>query len=304
MSLIGIKYRLGQAWSLASYAARGAGDYSGLFGHKNGHAPAVGSVMVGRNDDYMPDFAERLAVTIEWNSRHLVTEPIFIEWNPPPDRELLASSLVRRFPTLKVFVVPKELHDRVCHNPKLPLMEYHAKNVGIRRAQSDWVIATNADVALAPDTVRACKSLIKQPDLALTAERIDINWSDFRREGINLKDCIRYKRIIPYVMHGTGDFLMAGRELWHKIRGYDESLLKHRIGCDVRGAAQMIAHGAHINKIGKILHLAHPTSCTEGVQDHHGEYAPTDGLPYLNDEDWGLGNCREIEIGERIWRLE
>jgi len=300
---LGIKYRLNQVRIRTEYAIQGLVNYSKL-GNLNGHGPSITAVMVGRNDDYMPDFHDRLRATLEWNSHNFITELILVEWNPPADRPLLGEGLTIKFPSLKVFVVPKELHDRVCHNPKLPLMEYHAKNVGIRRAQSDWVIATNADVALAPDTIWACKSLIKQPDLALTAERIDIHWTDFRREGISLKDCIRYKRTIPYVRHGTGDFLMAGRELWHKIRGYDESLLKHRIGCDVRGAAQMIAHGAHINKIGKILHLAHPTSCTEGVQDHHGEYAPTDGLPYLNGEDWGLGNCREIEIGERIWRLE
>lgn len=304
MILIGVKYRLGQAYSRLSYAVRGASSYSGMLGARNGHLRSVASVMVGRNDDYMPDFAERIAATIDWNVRHLITEPIFIEWNPPPDRELLGSSLARRFPTLKVYVVPKELHDIVCHNPRLPLMEYHAKNVGIRRAESDWIIATNADVALAPDTIQTCKSLKNQSDLAMTAERIDIHWRDFRRNGISLNDCIRYKRIIPYVTQGTGDFLMAGRELWHRIRGYDESLLKHRIGCDVRGAAQMIAHGAHIDKIGKILHLAHPTSCTEGVQAHHGEFAPMDDLPYRNGDDWGLGNCREIEIGERIWRLE
>ncbi len=32
-------------------------------------------------------------------------------------------------------------------------MEYHAKNVGIRRAKSDWIIATNADVAIGLDTI-------------------------------------------------------------------------------------------------------------------------------------------------------
>jgi hypothetical protein len=183
-------------------------------------------------------------------------------------------------------------------------MEYHAKNVGIRRAQSPWIIATNADVAIGADTIKTLAQTSLANDVAWTAQRIDIPWKEWRQKEIGLTDCIRYRRIIPYVQHGTGDFLLASRDLWHRVRGYDENLLKHRIGCDARGAAQMLAHGAEIQRIGNIMHLTHPTSCTEQVQAHHGEYAPLDNLPYQNDEEWGLGNCREVEIAERVWRLE
>jgi hypothetical protein len=27
-------------------------------------------------------------------------------------------------------------------------------------------------------------------------------------------------------------------------------------------------------------------------------------VPYHNSEDWGLGNLKEVEIAERVWRLE
>jgi hypothetical protein len=66
----------------------------------------------------------------------------------------------------------------------------------------------------------------------------------------------------------------------------------------------MLAHGAAINKVGTVLHLSHPTSCSEGVQPHHGEMATIDGLPYHNNDDWGLGNYREVQLAERVWRLE
>jgi hypothetical protein len=302
--LTGIIYRFNQAQLRLSYALNGAGSYVRLRNQTNGRKASVASVMVGRNDDYMPDFANRLRATIGWNVRHFVDEAIFIEWNPPADRELLGTSLVKEFPQLKVYVVPENLHRMVCHNPRLPLMEYHAKNVGIRRATSPWIIATNSDVAFGADSILAFKKAELNHDIAWTAQRIDIPWKEWRSEHIGLKDCIQFRRIIPYSQHGTGDFLMASRELWHRVRGYDEKLLKHRIGCDIRGAAQLLVHGAQIQRIGNILHLAHPTSCTEQLQPHHGERAPLDNLPYQNDSDWGLGNCREIKISERIWQLE
>lgn len=302
--IAGITYRLNQFHQRAAFALRGASGFARLRQRSNGHAPRVSAVMVGRNDDYMPDFAHRLRATIAWNVRAIVDEVIFVEWNPPDDRELLATSLVKEFPQVKCYVVPREIHQKVCHNPRLPLMEYHAKNAGIRRAQAPWIIATNADVAISVDTVRALSEMPFSDEMAWTAQRIDINWTEWRQEPIGWADFISYKRVIPYEKHGTGDFLLASRDLWHRVGGYDENLLKHRIGCDVRGAAQMIAHGAGINKIGDILHLAHPTSCTEGVKPHHGEYAPLDNLPYQNTADWGLGNCREIQISERVWQLE
>jgi hypothetical protein len=53
-----------------------------------------------------------------------------------------------------------------------------------------------------------------------------------------------------------------------------------------------------------VLHLRHPTSCVEGVRPHHGEMATVEGVPYRNEDDWGLGNAREVQLAERVWRLE
>jgi hypothetical protein len=68
--------------------------------------------------------------------------------------------------------------------------------------------------------------------------------------------------------------------------------------------AQMVALGARINKAGTVLHLRHPTSCVEGVRPHHGEEANYEGVPYHNGDDWGLRGAREVQLAERVWRLE
>lgn len=300
----GASYRLVQGQKRLAFALRGVSNYSRLRLERNGSRPQIAAVVVGRNDDYMSDFRERLYATVEWNIRYLVNEVVFVEWNPPPDRELLAYELTRRFECLRAYVVPPEVHQRICRNQNIKLLEYHAKNVGIRRAESPWIMTTNADAAVGLDTVNTLLNSDLDPRVVWTAERIDIPWREDSQRHIGLVGSLRYRRVIPYHELGTGEFCLAGRELWHQIRGYDELMVKHRWGCDVRGTAMMLAQGATIRKTGTVLHLTHPSSCTEGVQPHHGEAATIDGLPYHNPDEWGLGNCREVQLAERVRRLE
>jgi len=165
-------------------------------------------------------------------------------------------------------------------------------------------VLLNSDVAVAPDAILAIRQGRIKDGEAFTAERMDIEWGEGRGERIGWRDCLRFKRRIEWTTYGTGDFLMASRKAWEVARGYDESLARHRIGCDRRGAAQLEAHGLTLRRLGQILHMAHPTSCTEGVRPHHGELASIEGVPYRNGEGWGLGDCREVEVAERVWRLE
>lgn len=300
----GATYRIEQLIKRAAFAVHGVTNFSQLGKNGQGSRPQVTAVVAGRNDDYMPDFAERLTATIDWNSRYLAQETIFVEWNPPAGRELLSLSLAKRFPSLRAYVVSPEIHQALCENAKVNLLEFHAKNVGIRRANSKWVVATNADAAFGPDTIRKILETDLLEDVVWSAERIDIPWREGRVTRIGLKDTLRYRRQIPYHPLGTGEFAFASKRLWERAGGYDESLVRHRIGVDKRGVAQMIAHGARSERAGIVFHLAHPSSCTESVQEHHGEWATLEGVPYDNDPDWGLANRVETELAERVWLLK
>lgn len=298
----GALYRLGRLQQRTAFAIRAAADYASLplNGTEN---PSVAAVVVGRNDDYMPDFKDRLFATLEWNLKHLIDEVIFVEWNPPADRELLSYDLTKKFERLRSYVVSPEIHREICQNSQIALLEYHAKNVGIRRANSTWILTTNADAALGANIVKTLLQSTLPPDTVWTAHRVDIGWRENEQQRIGLLDTLNYRRDIPYNELGTGEFNLASREWWHKARGYDESMVKHRIGCDVRGIAQMVKLGAKIQRAGTVLHLTHPTSCTEGVRPHHGEWATLEGIPYHNPDSWGLADRKETEIAERIWQI-
>ena len=300
----GAIYRAEELGRHARFAGRALSNFIQFHWEANGSRPSVSAVVVGRNDDYMADFAARLRATIRWNARYFVDEVVFIEWNPPTDRELLSVSLAKEFPFLRAYVVPPKIHTEICENLKIPLLEYHAKNVGIRRAKTDWILSTNADAAVGLDVVNTMLHSELSPWTVWNTQRADIPWREHRQRGMNLWASLRYRRLSPYELHGTGEFCFASREVWHECRGFDEAMVRHRIGCDMRGTAQMMAHGAEVKCAGIVLHLSHPTSCSEGVRAHHGEFANVENLPYRNDENWGLGNRAEIEIAERVWQIK
>jgi hypothetical protein len=301
----GVLYRLDQFRARTGFAAAVMAEFLRLQSHRNGARPSITAVVVGRNDDYMSDFAHRLRATIAWNTKYLAGEVIFIEWNPPADRGLLSLDLARQFKCLRAYVVPAEIHAAISANSKVPLLEFHAKNVGLRRANSEWIVTTNADAAFGPDLVNTILQSQLTDDVVYSAQRFDIPWREGREAGVGILDCLHYRRVIPYHPLGTGEFGFASQRMWERARGYDESLVRHRIGVDKRGVAQLIAHGARSEKAGIVFHLAHPTSCTEGVQEHHGEMATwDDDLPYENDLNWGLGDREETEIAERVWVLK
>jgi len=208
-----ISYRFGEVQKRTSFALHGASEFLKLRKRQNGDGPKISAVVVARNDDYMSDFAERLRATIDWNIRYLVDEIVLVEWNPPADRELLAYDLTKRFSCLRAYVVPAEVHTELCENEHVKLLEYHAKNVGIRRANSPWIIATNADAAFGFDLINRILTTDLSPDVAWTAERIDIPWREGKQTAIGFSSALRYLRAIPYHELGTGEFILASRDL-------------------------------------------------------------------------------------------
>src|SRR5258708_34824928 len=93
----GLSYRFGELRKRTGFVLRGAGEYARLATRRNGERPQIAAGVVGRNDDYMSDFATRLEATLEWDIRYLTSEVGFVEWNPPPERELLAVEPTLRF---------------------------------------------------------------------------------------------------------------------------------------------------------------------------------------------------------------
>lgn len=117
--------------------------------------PYLSVVVTARNDDHGGNLVGRMRIFvagwIEQARRYgIPSELIVVEWNPLPDRPRLIDVL--RWPEdlgpceVRFIEVPPELHARYPHGHSLPLYQMAAKNVGIRRARGQFVLATNIDI--------------------------------------------------------------------------------------------------------------------------------------------------------------
>ncbi|HXM47116.1 MAG TPA: hypothetical protein VN956_04555 [Pyrinomonadaceae bacterium] len=268
--------------------------------------PTVCAVFAGRNDDFVPDNEARIRSVIEWNSKVLCDEVIFVEWNPLPDRPLLSPALTKDYSNLRCYVVPREIHEEISVNPRMPVMEYFAKNVGIRRARSEFICATNSDI-LWDRNVRRMRWLLDR-SLVFATRRKELRWDgsnptqQYLRDPQNLIEYrFGWRQDLPY---GSGDFTLAHKSLWHRARGYDESMKNERISCDGRGLLQLLAVGGRQVHMGFHYHLFHQTTSSGSGNVSHGQiFEYWKDLPYENPSDWGLGDCKEEMIADHVWKL-
>ncbi len=125
--------------------------------------PYFSVVVTSRNDDHGGDMLGRMNIFARTLLEQLAyyrvpSELIFVEWNPPADRPRLRDVLrwpKDRYPCEVRFIeVPTEVHARFRHAQSLPLFQMIAKNVGVRRARGEFVLATNIDILFSDALVR------------------------------------------------------------------------------------------------------------------------------------------------------
>jgi len=117
--------------------------------------PYLSLVATARNDEHGGNLLGRMQIFVDgWLAQarryNISSELIIVEWNPPADRPPLAEAL--RWPAdfgpceVRFITVPPEIHGRYQHGANLPLYQMIAKNVGIRRARGQFILATNIDI--------------------------------------------------------------------------------------------------------------------------------------------------------------
>ena len=144
--------------------------------------PYLSVVVTARNDDHGGDFLRRMQVFVTgWIAqarRHRIpSELIIVEWNPPPDRPRLNDVL--QWPPdfgpceVRFIEVPPELHARYPHAGALPLYQMIGKNVGIRRARGQFVLATNIDILFSDELAEYLAARRLEPGRMYRMDRHD-----------------------------------------------------------------------------------------------------------------------------------
>ena len=140
-------------------------------------------VATARNDNHSGNMLRRMQIFIngllhQCQQYQLPAELIIVEWNPPVDKPPLASVLswpIENNPCkVRIIEVPPEIHRRFKHSEGLPLFQMIAKNVGIRRAKGEFILATNIDLLFSDELFSFLASRQLQPGVMYRIDRYDV----------------------------------------------------------------------------------------------------------------------------------
>lgn len=279
----------------------------------------ISIVVTGRNDEYAGGFRDRLFRTCRHNASRLAAagvehEFVLVEWNPVAGRPLLAQEFCEAFRSARAFVVPSDIHRRHVTNPHMPFDEMAAKNVGLRRANGAWTIATNADILFGPELVERLRAGLFRDDTLYRAHRIDVpaNTSGDALDG-TVPALPSGEGANPpcYYLGAGGDFCLAATPLWHRLGGFNQWVRFSTRAKDWQFFLSAAARGVEIEFIGKVFHLDHaggfrntsPAERNSGAVHFGGLWDIEFGLPLEAERGWGFPDAVDRAVGDRVAEL-
>lgn len=208
--------------------------------------PYVSFVTYGRNDGYTPTYMRRAIRATNCLAHQLEragidSEIVFIEWNPPADRQspLEMFDLPARLNHVSVrgFTVPNEYHDRL---PNVQPGGFHsgeAANTGIRRARGRFITSKASDTfytnavfeKIAARTLDADTMYrIDRHDIIIDSEAIWDLPDDAMLEKMESLpssphawiDQTRHWRLRELHTNACGDFTLMSAAYWRYLRGH------------------------------------------------------------------------------------
>lgn len=177
----------------------------------NKSKPQISIVLVGRNDNYGGDFAARLqhsvAHTLSGIEKFGIhAELLFVNYNPleePPVSTFIDWKTTTARTPVRIITVPNAVHTQVLsiHSCKpLPVLEYIAKNAGIKRATGEYILCMNPDVLLPDEVFKTMQSL--KSDCYYIADRID--FLDYENnKPAHLSRIHLTGHVLPYTKHSA-----------------------------------------------------------------------------------------------------
>lgn len=145
--------------------------------------PALSIVVASRNDTHGVSILERTrlflnALFVHTRRRRFPVEIIFVEWNPPADRpplsEVLPAPSRDDVATVRYVRVPATVHQTFRRAREVPLFQMIAKNVGIRRARTGFILCTNVDLVFSHALMDALAGTALRTDTYYRANRCDV----------------------------------------------------------------------------------------------------------------------------------
>lgn len=145
--------------------------------------PYLSIVAASRNDDHGGNILKRMRLFVsgliqQANRYKLNLELILVEWNPPLDRPFLHEILPKPtngdYLSVRYIQVPAEIQKEYRRAREIPLFQMIAKNVGIRRANGEFVLSTNIDLLFSDELFALLANRNLRKDSYYRANRCDV----------------------------------------------------------------------------------------------------------------------------------
>lgn len=304
----------------------------------------ISVITYGRNDNYSYNLVKRTALGLNALAEILSEEDeiLFVDYNTPDHLPTLPEFIWDSFTEkalnlIKVIRVSSVVHQEAKGDSPLPILENVSRNAAIVRSNANnrWILSTNPDVilVLASRWANLGELLKDTPDSFYEMPRFDIPesvWSGLRRHEAArnaqmLRDWLiqreaavvetvpdyRFQRY--YLFDAPGDFQLAPRHYYMRLRGFDESMNRYFHSDSNLAKRMWLLNGRrtdHLLGHVWVLHQDHylsgewtRTVTTVEHNDYHAKVIHEDRIE-ANDEGWGLQRVAlpMFSLGKKVER--
>jgi hypothetical protein len=280
------------------------------------------AVLLGcRNDGYKEN--ERVVVCLN-SMIETFDEVWFCDWNSPEGRNPILWDLkdqIIQKGKIRHFIIPeKAVNVLTGYNDKIsPYSFILVQNLMMRRCKADWITSTAMDI-IAPKKEYLDDFISKaNKNTFYSISRRDVEYSDLEKIGFDnwryfrdKMDEISKPRIFPAqvtpndewsIMNCCGDFQTAHRDVWNKIKGFEEQML-YACFVDTNVQKKAVLNEFNLEAIYDLplYHLSHTGMGNDGTSPSKQHYNdPWDWVEWFeesqNDDNWGFTNIDiEYEI--------
>lgn len=291
--------------------------YQGSTKIRSNNNMKTAAILYGRNDDYKEDDRAVICITSLLDT---FDEVWYIDWNSPEQRGSLLWQIEDRLPKtgrLKHIVIPPSIVKQLTPPDASVGGSVLPNNIGIRRCDADWIVVTTMDI-IAPNKDTFNKFLSEASKEAFyTLSRRDIEYDEVMKNGIEnwkayrdiLDKTTKERRFTAKVtpndnyslINCCGDFQLASKEVWNKIKGYEEQMY-YACFPDTNIQKKAILNNFDLEAIFHVplYHMSHTGMANDGTSPSKQKY--NDAYEWVewfeetrNTSSWGLANAN-IEI--------
>ena len=277
----------------------------------------LSAVCCGRNDNYGGHFLESALYSLN-SMLKTFDEVVYVDWNTEEGKKIVTDELhLENRDKLRVFHITPDLVKKITNGtPTPPMCEVLARNIGIRRATGDIIFSVNLDLIISTrEQIDLMCQKLEMGDM-ITLTKQDVELEDLKKHFGDKTDIqhlmpvifgvwpIQKRLMIPIlsmnkelmlkqpednhhvcasIIQACGDFQVAHRETWFKIKGFEENMTK-RLYHDTNVQYKVIMSGGKIlaSNTPHIYHIEHDrNNSPENTNIIKHSY------PSTNDEEWG-----------------